>query len=1216
MFLTKLELHGFKSFVDATDVSFGNGITAVVGPNGCGKTNISDAIRWVMGEQSAKQLRGDAMDDVIFNGSARRKPIGMAEVTLTMLNDKGILPTEYTSVEIGRRVYRSGVSEYLLNKQTVRLKDIKDLFFDTGMGSHAYSVIERSMVDNLLSDNTGHRRFLFEEASGITKYKQRKKEALNKLEATQTDLVRVTDLLVEIEKELGSLARQVAKARRYERLRGEIQDLDLRLSAQRHEGLIAREKELAEEHQAESVRREAAQTELDTRDAALQSLKIEQIEEERSLAAAQQALSEREAARASAQHEALVLTERGSGLARRIEELDDELARATSRLTELAAQEASLREQVAALEADESSLRTSLGEREAALSAIEGSLKESRAEAASKQQLALDLFQAESKERAEVERARERLSNLAERREAAEAALSGLAARLEQTAADATAAAADVEAHETALTAAQARLAELEAQGRELETDGARRAEAESALRAQVAGVASRLSTLEELKRSYEGVDEAVKAALAERRTRGALGLVADLLDVPAAWVDAASAALGSSLQAVVFEGGAALDEASQSQDKGRVAFIALDRARKASAALAEAQASRLPAAGAWSGAVALAREVKAREGADALVAALLTGVFALEEDADARKASEKFPEFTWVSRRGTVFARGLVTAGRAQDADRGLLRREHEIQALAGEKAALEAQLAEAVSGKAAWAQAREQWQADSRAHGVELARLREAASSSKGRIETLARERAQAETEQKARMDETMAVAHDEAQVTETLKALEAALAEITGRSSAQSGEAQSIEQKVLTLEQQREALATQAQEARSGWHAATSRLSSLKEELARCEVSARELSQTRAVREGERVAAVERQVETEGGRKTAEASLEGLLASEASARATADDARKRTLGKREIVQAEEESLRGLRHEANALAELVHTLEVQRLNARGELDRTLERLRVEYAVELTEYVPEPWDEERQGPWDAENASARLEHAREKFKGLGPVNLLALEEYTRKKERFDFLSTQVTDLQSARNQLLEAIEKINSTASQLFIDTFTEVQKHFTDTFATLFVGGSAELRMIGDDPLECEIDILARPRGKNLQSISLLSSGERALTAIALLFAIYLIKPSPFCLLDEVDAPLDEANVDRFVALLKRFSEKTQFIMITHNKKTMEAAASLYGVTMQEPGVSKLVSVRFDTPETRQAALENVSVEGGTVAAAELVTAGGDST
>jgi chromosome segregation protein len=503
LFLTKLELRGFKSFVDDTQVSFGNGITAVVGPNGCGKTNISDAIRWVMGEQSAKQLRGEAMDDVIFNGSARRKPVGLAEVVLTMQNDKGILPTEFSEVEIGRRVYRSGVSEYLLNRQVVRLKDIKDLFFDTGMGSHAYSVIERSMVDNLLSDTTGHRRFLFEEAAGITKYKQRKKEALNKLEATQVDLVRVTDLLVEIEKEIGSLARQVAKARRYERLRGEIQDLDLRVSAHRHESLIAREKELAEEHQAESVRREAAQTELDRREAALQTVKIEQIEEERTLSAAQQALAERESERAQAQHEALVLAERESGLSARIAELDEEIARATERLAELQASEAALVAQVAALEAEDVARKDVLAAREKGLEETEATLRETRAEAQGVKQLALDLFQAESKERAECERARERLANLAERREAAQGALETLAGRLETIAGEMARAGEEQARTQAAHTEAEARATVLAARGQALATEGTARAEAESHARAQLAGVAARLTTLEELKRAY-----------------------------------------------------------------------------------------------------------------------------------------------------------------------------------------------------------------------------------------------------------------------------------------------------------------------------------------------------------------------------------------------------------------------------------------------------------------------------------------------------------------------------------------------------------------------------------------------------------------------------------------------------------------------------------------------------------------------------------------
>ncbi|MEO6463465.1 MAG: hypothetical protein ABIP29_10365, partial [Candidatus Eisenbacteria bacterium] len=580
-----------------------------------------------------------------------------------------------------------------------------------------------------------------------------------------------------------------------------------------------------------------------------------------------------------------------------------------------------------------------------------------------------------------------------------------------------------------------------------------------------------------------------------------------------------------------------------------------------------------------------------AREGAGDIVAALLSGVYVLEDDVEAARAARAFPEFTWVSARGTVFARGLVTAGRAQDADRGLLRREHEIGELTAERVAFEAALAAASEARARWAAEKDAWQAESRGHAERVAVLRDEAQGARARVESLGRERTQAERERQVRLDETIAVAHDEAQVTEHLATLEATLADATSRSKEKSGQVATLDSRLADLETRREAQARDAGDARAAWIEGTSRLGALRQDLARCEVTARETTESRAQREGERATAAERQAETAEGRVRAEESLAGLVEREAAARKDAEEARSRTLGKREIVQAEEEALRGLRHEANALAELVHTLEVNRLNARSELDRTLERLSVEYAVDLTTYVPAPWDEaERGAPWDAGAADGQLEELRSKFRALGPVNLLALEEYTRKKERFDFLGTQVADLGAARDQLLEAIEKINTTASQLFLETFTTVQQHFSDTFATLFVGGSADLRMVGDDPLECEIDIFARPRGKNPQHISLLSSGERALTAIALLFAIYLIKPSPFCLLDEVDAPLDEANVDRFVALLQRFAGKTQFIMITHNKKTMEAAAALYGVTMQEPGVSRLVSVRFETPESRQ--------------------------
>ena len=982
-----------------------------------------------------------------------------------------------------------------------RLKDIKDLFFDTGMGSHAYSVIERSMVDNLLSDNTGHRRFLFEEASGITKYKARKKEALNKLEATQTDLVRVSDLLVEIEKEIGSLARQVAKARRHERYRSEIQDLDLRLSALKHHGLIAREKELAEEHQAESVRREGAQTELDTREAALQSVKIEQIEEERTLAAAQQTLAEREAERAAAQHEALVLAEREDGLTRRIAQLDEEIGRATERLAELAAREADVKAQVEELEAAEVTRRDELHARETELAAIEAELKETRAEVTGVKQLALNLFQVESKERAEVERARERLTNLAERREAVEAALKALAERLETTGAELAAAEETATRAQAALAEAEARTAQLAARGQEIELEGTARVDAETDARARHAGVASRLATLEELKRAYEGVDEAVKSFLSGRGD-GAIGLVADLLTVPAERLDAVEAGLGPALSAVVLPGADDLVRARHelaAAGGGRVGFLALEHAEETARAWSHALAGRGDEArAAYPDAIELAGVVGAREGAAPLVQALLAGVFALDDEERAAEAARRYPEFTWVSSRGTVFARGLVTAGRAQDADRGLLRREHEITALVAERDVLDQAVAAAVEARARWTAEREGWQAETREHASLIARLRDEAQAGRGRVEALTRERAQAERERESRLAESLSVSHDEAQVTELLVTLEAALEESTSRSREKSGEAATLESRLAELEARREASARAANEARTAWIDGTSRLGSLRQDLARCEVTARETAETRGRREIERAAANDRRIETSDSRVRAESSLSGLVDLEAEARRAAEEARARTLGKRRAGagrgggaaraasrgeragrarphargEPPQRPLRAGPH-ARAPARRVrrrpHDLRARAVGRGGARRALRSRDRDRAARGAAREVPRP----RPG----EPAGARGVHQ---------------EEGAPRVPRPSSAATC-----SGQGQLLEAIEKINTTASQLFLETFTKVQTHFTR-----HLQDAVRRRRRPSCAWSARIRSSARsrsspsPRGKNLQHISLLSS------------------------------------------------------------------------------------------------------------------------
>src|SRR5262245_35013911 len=430
MSLHRLELQGFKSFADKTQVVFGGGVTGVIGPNGCGKTNVSDAIRWVMGEQSARQLRGDSMEDVIFNGSPKRKPLGMAEVHLTLKNDRGVLPTEYTEVTVSRRVFRSGMSEYFLNKTPCRLKDIRDLFFDTGMGSHAYSVIERQMVDHVLSDNSGHRRFLFEEASGITKYKARTKEALAKLEATEGDLTRLNDIGLEIRRELRPAARQSAKARRHQRLRDEVRDLDLRLTAGHVEALRRREAESRDQWQDETVRREGVAATLGALEAGLNDQKLALLELERELTTAQGGLRDREEARTRAEHQVVLLRERAAGLGRRADEAAAEAAGIRERLTETGRREREAAERRTALAAARDAGEAAAEAAERDLAAVEAELRGRRDLAAERKQLSLDLFSTEGEKRGACERIRERQSSLAERRDAAAARRAELESRL------------------------------------------------------------------------------------------------------------------------------------------------------------------------------------------------------------------------------------------------------------------------------------------------------------------------------------------------------------------------------------------------------------------------------------------------------------------------------------------------------------------------------------------------------------------------------------------------------------------------------------------------------------------------------------------------------------------------------------------------------------------------------------------------------------------
>jgi len=1176
MFLHRLELQGFKSFADKTEVFFGNGVTGVIGPNGCGKTNVSDAIRWVMGEQSARQLRGDSMEDVIFNGSPSRKPHGMAEVHVTFKNDRGILPTEFSEVMVSRRVFRSGLSEYFINKTPCRLKDIRDLFFDTGMGSHAYSVIERQMVDHILSDNTGHRRFLFEEAAGITKYKARKKETLSKLDATEADLTRLHDIVFEIERELRSLARQVGKARRYQRLRDEAQRLDLLLTAGRVAELKAKEKEAAEQWQEEAVRREGTAAELDAIEAHLNDQKLSLLELERELSTAQSGLRDREEARGEAEHQNVLLGERAAGLERRGREAEEEVAQLGERLSQVAEREREAEARLADVRSQRTQAESDLATSEAGLAAVETEIRERRTVAADHRQLSLDLFSAEAEKRGAWEAARARLESLEERSQAVRRGITELEARAQELLRAAESGEGQRRGLAAELDESRRLLAEAERTVNE-RTAAARAAEETlSKLREEAAAADSRLQTLLELKRNYEGVSEGARALLAEGdRVPGLAGMVADVLEVPARFLDALEASLGEASAFVLAEDRDAL-ERSLARLRG------LESGRATLIDLSAIAGGPLPAIPEGDGVLGRASElVRCEARFRPLVERLLGSVVMVEDrETAARLSTRSEGGLRFVSLDAEVWERGRVRAGSTRNLA-GLLHREMEIREISGRLA--EQRLA--IEGRQGELEDLETRQAE------DLARRGEAQAAMEARRDALEvlhrelegadRERRWALAETEERGTELHALDAEREALGRASVEAERELAEFQERLAAARSSAAASDGELRALESRRESSSTAAQGARDRLLVLSREAGEWEAHWARAEQTRHELEANLAQRRDEVAQARARVAEIQAEQSGIGAGLAGLKQSEDEQRSRVNELLGRFATLKDEVLASETRAREKRLEQTELSEFLHQIEIGKLEARAELERTFERLRTEYKMDPARWSPEPQPE----GFDPLVAERELEQARERLGSLGPVNLLAVEEYQKRKERYEFLTRQREDLLAAKAQLLEAIEKINTTASQLFVDTFAKVQVHFRDVFRTLFEGGDAELRAIGEDPLECEIEIVAKPRGKHLQSISLMSGGERALTAIALLFAIYLVKPSPFCLLDEVDAPLDDANVERFLKMLKRFSEKTQFVVITHNKVTMEAASLLYGVTMQELGVSKLVSVRFDT-------------------------------
>jgi len=1194
MKIKKLEMIGFKSFVDRTVVHFDHDVLGIVGPNGCGKSNIVDAIRWCMGEQSAKHLRGRSMEDVLFGGSDSRAPCELAEVTLTFENDAPAdVPLEYqdyAEIAVTRRLHRTGDSEYLINKTQVRLKDITDLFLGTGVGTKAYSIVEQGRIGLIVSAKAEDRRLLIEEAAGITKYKARKKAAERKMELTQQNLLRVGDIVAEIERNLGSLKRQAAKAERYMAYRRELEDLQLYDASHRYLELVGWTKLHGEEVEQRTLESDEARSTLTSRDAELEAARLEAFaaEEEveraqtRAFGAENQVRAEEAAiARGKDRLEALKTREQqAEGEAQEIDAQHGELERERSMFA-AEADELSHDEELKGAQAEAQEAR--LAEVQSELSAAEALASEHQKNAAAAQAaIASAEATLSGHERRDAEM-KSRLEKVHFEREDLDGALAehqgklrGLETRLEQLREGKV-----ISAEEQAR--AEARLAELR-------TSIVASERALEAARADLSRARSRREALSEMHARLEGVGAGTRT-LVEMGDAAVIGLVGDRIEAPAELTHALAGLLGDRLQDVVVsdvEQGLSLLDRLAEKSAGRAAIV------PAHARYVAGASPRLPENEGVMGRLADALRFAPED--EPLVRTLVGDAVVVRDAAAALELRADSYAAPIVTLAGSVFfPDGRVVGGSGDDVAAGRLDEKRELRELEERIAELDAiasaRLAEHQSLRGAIAETQAALeQARTQAHADELALvtadkdLRAVHTS----IENVERRLAvlHTEAEELQRWIDEGRVERENAE-----RGLDAERARFAEAQAALAAAQETCTTRREHLDAQR----TVVTEAKVKLAGAREKLTAVRGTLGRLDRSAAELADRKARLAAECVEMATSYGETAAQLVAHREALGGALDEMRDAQNALGEVRgryeqlKADLGERDAklkdLRAHVEALR------EALAESERALHTRRMALEHLLESVAEKFR-------GLHLPRIIGDYHMRPPPDDDSRARIGELVNLIDRMGSVNLDAMREHKEAEERFKFYSEQKADLDKALADLEKAIAQMNRESRKLFAQTFEAVNAKFQEIFPKMFRGGRASLRLTNpEDMLETGIDILAQPPGKKLASIELMSGGEKALTAVSLIFAIFQIKPSPFCILDEVDAPLDEANVARYNDMVRSMTDRSQFILITHIKRTMQLVDVLYGVTMQESGVSRLVSVNMNQmsegqkPDTKKA-------------------------
>ncbi len=1187
MRIKSLELSGFKSFVDRTVINFEDGITGVVGPNGCGKSNIVDAIRWVMGEMSAKHLRGSAMEDVIFNGCDTRQAVGMAQVFLTFDNSDGRAPVEYaqySEIQVGRRLYRSGESEYFINKTPCRLKDIVELFLGTGVGVKAYSIVEQGMVGNIVSSKPDDRRMLVEEAAGISKFKSRKEAALRKMESTRQNLSRLTDVLSELTRQMNSLHRQAKKAERFTRLNDELKERELQLSAHKFRGINAKLQELTSTHEALHEKEVSSSSELTQSEADIETLRLEMADAERHLDGVSQdlyrlqneiKLNEAEINHKKQESKSLRDQNQRYGgehaeLSASIAELDDRISQTNTQLVKADLQLAGSSEMAETLEDSVITAKHNYEEMQTEFDELNHQLINDSREVANHTS-ALEQMQ-----RRHIELSGRIAKNQTE--------IDGIDDRQKVIQEDLD----NKTSHSDAMQANKLRLTdEYESSLTSLNESKQMQEDLQHCvhdLRHQLAQVKSRLDSISEIRKNLEGYRDGVRSVLsrtqhADNDLAGIMGTVGELFETDEQYEPALGAVLGEKLQYIVVKShddGASAIDYLQSVGSGRSSFIPM------SVKTAENENASMDIA-VQDGVIGdMQSLVRFSDDYKRVCQYLLKDVVLVS---DLPKALDLWAgthgSHTFVTTDGCVIdPSGVITGGAKDNVDAQLVAQKRKSRELEERLIQLNSQLAE---NETKYKECREKVvsldvhveQLKRDLHNEELKRLGDDRDISRLRDEV-----ARYDGERDKLAIEISGLSEDLHDLEKDQDMRQTALQEY----DTSHGEAQ------LSLADFRERLET----ANAAYRAKEKEfiefnveVSQAKERAARItddidrlmkdRIQARlgiEKRLTDMSQSNQRLVIIEREIESIRNDMTlAIQATSGLEDSKHKLQANYDMSN-------QSVRELELCIRDLRKTHDTALSQYHALDMDLMQEKNKCDHLCDAIRERYHLELAdiekEYVLDDCDV------DAEEDSVKALKA--KLEKIGSVNVDAIHEYKELNERHEFLSHQHQDLESSLENLTKAINKINRTSRLRFKRAFEAVNLQFQELFPRMFKGGKARLELTDEENvLESGVEIIAQPPGKKLQSISLLSGGEKALTAVALIFSIFLIKPSPFCLLDEVDAPLDDANVDRFNDLIRSMTGHSQFILITHNKRTMELSDLLYGVTMEESGVSKLVSVRL---------------------------------